>query len=47
LTVNPAPEHNAEIDCNHTLQHHNGDHYDTRQWWELWLGLLKDAGYQI
>lgn len=47
LTVNPAPEHNAEIDCDNTLQHHTGDQYATRQWWELWLGLLRDAGYRI
>ncbi len=47
LTVNPAPEHNAEIDRDNTLQHHHGNQFATRQWWELWLGLLHDAGYRI
>lgn len=47
LTVNPAPEHNAEIDVDNTLQYHNGEQYGTRQWLELWLGLLRDAGYRI
>jgi len=47
LTVNPAPEHNAEIDTDNTLQKHNGDQYTTRQWQELWLGLIKKAGYRI
>jgi hypothetical protein len=47
LTVNPAPEHNAEIDCDNTHQHHNSDQHLTRQWWELWLGLIRHAGYRI
>lgn len=46
LTVNPAPEHNAEIAVDNTLQHHNGDQYDIRQWWELWIGLLEETGYR-
>jgi hypothetical protein len=46
LTVNPAPEHNAEIEVDNSLQHHNGDQYDTRQWWQLWLGLLEETGYR-
>ncbi len=45
LTVNPAPEHNAEIDCDNTRQHHDGGQYETRQWLELWLGLLREAGF--
>lgn len=47
LTVNPAPEHNAEIDCDNTLQHHAGGQYATRQWLELWINLLQKAGYRI
>jgi hypothetical protein len=33
LTVNPAPEHNAERGAN-----------KTSQWWALWFGLLSQAG---
>jgi hypothetical protein len=46
LTVNPAPEHNAEIAVDNTLQHHNGGQYATRQWMDLWLGLISEAGYR-
>lgn len=34
LTVNPAPSHNADIQSDFT-----------EQWWELWISLLKNAGY--
>jgi hypothetical protein len=47
LTVNPAPEHNAEIAVDNTLHHYNGDQYDTRQWWALWVGLISESGYRI
>lgn len=43
LTVNPAPGHNAEIEVDHSFHHYNGDQYELRQWWELWLGLLGDV----
>lgn len=46
LTVNPAPEHNAEIDTTNTHQKHCGNQYTTRQWKELWLGLIRTAGYR-
>jgi len=46
LTVNPAPEYNAEIAVENTLHHHNGGQFAARQWWELWLGLLEEAGYR-
>ncbi len=36
LTVNPAPEHNAEL-----------DNEATAPWFNLWLGLLKQAGCEI
>lgn len=35
LTVNPAPEHNADV-----------NNHNTRQWWLLWTSLLQDAGYR-
>ena len=34
LTVNPAPEHNADIRA-----------HASRQWWTLWISLLRHAGY--
>jgi hypothetical protein len=46
LTVNPAPEHNAEIAMDNTLQHHDGGQFLTRQWLNLWLGLLDEAGFK-
>ena len=46
LTVNPAPEYNSEIELDQTIPNHNGNQYLNRQWLELWLGLLKDAGYR-
>jgi hypothetical protein len=46
LTINPAPEHNAEIAVNNTLQHHNGQQFVSRQWFDLWLGLLHQVGYR-
>jgi len=46
LTVNPAPEHNAEIAVDNTLQHHNGRQFAIRQWWDLWLGLIRESGYR-
>lgn len=47
LTVNPAPEHNAEIAVSTTQQKHDGGQFETRQWWELWLGLIGKAGYRV
>jgi hypothetical protein len=47
LTINPAPEHNAEIAVDNTRQQHDGQQFASRQWWELWLGLLREAGYRI
>ncbi|MEM1210753.1 MAG: discoidin domain-containing protein [Planctomycetota bacterium] len=35
LTINPAPEHNAETRAG-----------STRQWWDLWISLIRDAGYR-
>ncbi len=35
LTVNPAPDHNADVN-NHA----------TARWWELWYSLLVQAGYE-
>jgi hypothetical protein len=34
LTINPAPEHNADIRKD-----------SSRQWWDLWVGLLRSVGY--
>ncbi len=36
LTVNPAPEHNADIYLN-----------GTELWFDLWISLLKQAGYAV
>jgi hypothetical protein len=46
LTVNPAPEHNAELDVDNTLQHHAGGQFATRQWLGLWLELIKETGFR-
>jgi hypothetical protein len=35
LTINPAPKHNADIVKN-----------SSEQWWDIWTGLLRFAGYQ-
>ena len=36
LTVNPAPDHNADI-----------NNHDTLKWWGLWSSLLKEVNYII
>lgn len=46
LTINPAPEHNAEIDATGNINA-DVDANATRQWRDLWLGLLQQAGYRM
>lgn len=36
LTLNPAPEHNADIT--------NGDEW---MWWRLWTSLIREAGFDV
>ncbi|MGM0485662.1 MAG: hypothetical protein ACQESR_02750, partial [Planctomycetota bacterium] len=34
LTVNPIPGHDADM-----------DHHSTRQWFDLWMSLIREAGW--
>ena len=47
LTVNPAPNHNAEIHVDNCMMVHDGEQYLARDYFDLWVKLIQRSGFKV